>query len=222
MSNSILRGLAVLTVGLLASVCSAEMTGVYMETRTCEVYTGPCFANGDVSLTGRDAIMAWKIEDGKQDKVDVSGLSVVMVVNATDTLGFRGFKDVRKVKSIILVDQKADKLQQEALVSFAKKHAGQAGKNVVRVKTAPISFKLDTFKLTGKLKAGKSVELETRKARPEDCICSNESAYYPPLAKLENFAPGVTLKGKFSGRGLGTRWSTPGARSSYMATFKYN
>ena len=40
------------------------------------------------------------------------------------------------------------------------------------------------------------VQLETRRARPDDCICSNESAYYPPLTELANFAPGVTTVGE--------------------------
>ena len=72
-----------------------------------------------------------------------------------------------------------------------------------------------------KLSAGKEVELKTRQARRGDCICSNEAAYYPPLAAVEHFVPGVTLEGKFKGRSLGTRWSTPGDRSSYMGTFAY-
>ena len=80
---------------------------------------------------------------------------------------------------------------------------------------------LNTDDLAGHLEAVKSVKVVTRKAKPEDCICSNESAYYPPLVKVENFAPGVTIEGEFKGRGLGTRWSTPNARSAYMATFVY-
>jgi hypothetical protein len=46
-------------------------------------------------------------------------------------------------------------------------------------------------------------------------------AFYPPLVKLTNFAPGVTVEGEFSGRGLGTNWSTPDSRSSYMGVFDY-
>ena len=82
-------------------------------------------------------------------------------------------------------------------------------------------MKLNEIELKANLNVGKDVKVTTRKAKPEDCICSNESAYYPPLAKVENFAPGVTTTGEFKGRGLGSRWSTPGARSAYMATFAY-
>ena len=98
---------------------------------------------------------------------------------------------------------------------------GRAGKDIVRIDSVAIDMKLDLNTLRGELSAGTQVTLKTRKARPEDCICSNESAYYPPLASVENFVPGVTIEGRFNGRGLGTRWSTPGDRSAYMATFNY-
>ena len=42
---------------------------------------------------------------------------------------------------------------------------------------------------------GEFARLKTRKARHGDCICSNESAYYPPLTKLKGFVPGVTIEG---------------------------
>jgi hypothetical protein len=206
---------------LVPAASSAAINGVYLETRTCQVYTGPCFANAETGLAGKDAIMAWGIEQGEHDGVDVAGLNVVMVVRSSDTLGFQRAEDSKEVKAIVLVDDRADAAQREALVSFAQRQAGKAGENVVRIDATPISMSLEQIELTGSLSAGKEVTLVTRKARPGDCICSNESAYYPPLAKLDNFVPGVTVEGRFSGKGLGTRWSTPGDRSAYMGLFSY-
>jgi hypothetical protein len=165
--------------------------------------------------------MAWHIEDGSQEGVDISGLNVVIVVRASDTLGFQGLDNAKKVRSVILVDERATESQHAALVEFVRTHASQAASDVARVASLPISMNLDVSKLEGSLAAGKEVKLQTRKATPGDCICRNEVAYYPPLAKVENFAPGVTTVGEFNGRGLGTRWSTPGYRSAYMATFAY-
>lgn len=213
--------LAVVAVVLLGGVAQAEISGHYMESRTCQVYTGPCFANAEVGLAGKSAVMAWNIHAGDHNGVDLSGLNVVVAVKSARTLGFGGIDRAGEVSSIILVDDKAKGPRREALIDFAKKHSGKAGKNVVRIEDAPITMSLDEADLKGQLQAGKVVTLQTRKARPEDCICSNESAYYPPLAAVENFAPGVTTVGEFKARGLGTRWSTPGERSAYMATFVY-
>ena len=146
-----------------SSTATADVNGVYIEARTCQVYTGPCFANAEVGLAGKNAIMAWSIEDGKHDGVDIAGMNVVVVVNATNTLAFKGMEDPRELKSVILVDEKANESQREALVAFAKKHSGRAGQNVVRVDGAPINMSLDTFELKGKLSAGKTLKLETRK-----------------------------------------------------------
>ena len=204
-----------------SSLVAGETRGVYLESRTCQVYTGPCFANAEVGLSGRNAIMAWSIEEGERAGVSLKGLHVVMLLDASQTLGFRGIDGPRHLKSVILVDERADEQQRQALVDFARQHSGRAGQYVVRIDTAPINMSLNKETLRGNLQAGKTLKLTTRKARPSDCICSNESAYYPPLVKLKTFVPGVTMEGYYKGRGLGSRWSTPGDRSSYMATFVY-
>jgi hypothetical protein len=213
--------LAVFGIFAASRATASEVRGVYLETRTCQVYTGPCFANAEAGLTGRDAIMAWHIEDGTQQGVDISGLSVVIVLRASDTLGFQGLDNAQKLRSVILVDERASDAQHAALVEFVRTHAAPAAEDVARIDSLPISMSLDSATLTGTLEAGSEVKLETRKAVPGDCICRNEEAYYPPLAKVENFAPGVTTVGQFDGKGLGRRWSTPESRSAYMATFAY-
>lgn len=214
--------LSLIAVSLAPSLVAAEeISGSYMEARTCQVYTGPCFANAEVNLTGKDALMAWNIEEGKKGGVDLAGLSVVLVVAASDTFGFEGVNDPKSMKSAILVDDKASEEQREALIAFAKEHAGRAGKNVVRIDSSPISMSLDTDTLQGKLQAGKAVKLVTRKAKQGDCICMNEVAYYPPLTQVTNFAAGVATEGEFSGKGLGTSWSVPQSRSAYMGTFTF-
>lgn len=214
---------AVFTLALALSpmAAAAAVNGVYMETRTCQVYTGPCFANAETGLAGKDAIMAWGIDQGSFDGVDLAGLNVVMVVRSSETLGFQRAEDSRQVKAIVLVDDRADPAQRQALIDFARRQAGKAGENVVRVESAPIQMSLELGELNGSLTAGKDVTLVTRKAKPGDCICSNEVAYYPPLANLDNFVPGVTVEGRFSGKALGSRWSTPGDRSAYMGLFNY-
>ena len=149
---------------------AGEIQGAYMEARTCQVYTGPCFANSEVALTGRDAIMAWSIKEGEFADVDLGGLNVVLVVNADATLGFRGLEDAQQLESIVLVDERADASQRDALVQFVKQRAAKAGATIVRVDSAPITMSLDLQTLTGQLTAGREVKLETRKAKPTDCI----------------------------------------------------
>lgn len=200
---------------------ASEIAGTYIEARTCQVYTGPCFAMGEVGLAGKHAVMSWSIAKGKQADVDLAGLKVAVVVRASDTLGHAGLEDARELESLIIVDQQATPRQRRALVDFVKSHAGKAGRNVASVRMASIDMELDTAELKGSLQAGELVQIKARKARPGDCICSNESAYYPPLAKLEGCVPGVTIEGEVSARGLGSRWSIPDSRTAYLGTFVY-
>jgi hypothetical protein len=207
---------------LVAAVpARAEIRGHYLETRTCQVYTGPCFANAEMGLAGKDALMAWNIHEGQHNGIDLAGLNVVVALSCSTTLGHAGLDDAENLRSVIYVDRAASDTQRAALEDFARKHAGKAGNSVVRVETAPITMSLNEAELQGKLEAGSDIRLSTRKARPTDCICSNEVAYYPPLAKVETCAAGVTTIGEFNGRGLGGQWSTPDSRSAYLARFAY-
>jgi hypothetical protein len=201
---------------------AGDLKGDYLETRTCDVYIGPCFANGQVGLTGNDAMMAWNIERGSYDGVKLAGLKVVVVTTATDTLGFGGTLAVKpkKIRSIVIVDDKATPTQRDALVSFATRYASHSGK-ILKVVSAPIDMTADHFELVGTLKAGKFAEITTRKLHKGDCVCSNEVTFYPPLCEVKNAVPAYTVAGKFAGPGLGTAWSNPGTRSAFLASFSY-
>jgi hypothetical protein len=164
--------------------------------------------------------MALNVFKGDFQGVDLKGLSVMVVVSGDETLAFEGLRDAKELESLIVVDERASTEQREALVAFAKEQAGQACSSVKKIATAPIEMKLDTFTLKGSVKAGEFAEISVRKAGEGDCICSNETGYYPPLASLENAVPGVTTEGAVTARALKTRWAIPGTRSAYFGTFR--
>jgi hypothetical protein len=218
--------LRVVVVCAIALVCIASpllgadpLSGTYVEARTCQVYTGPCFANGEVGSTGKDAVMTWRINDGKFAGVDLSGTSVAVVVKASHTLGFKGLADAKSRKAIVIVDSLADPQKAAALKNFALSQTGISESDIAAVYQADIDMQFDRDKLTAIVEVGDFARLETRKARKGDCICSNESAYYPPLVPLQGFVPGVTIEGDVSARKLGTRWSIPDSRTAYLGTF---
>ena len=211
-------------IALLAApaVLAGDLKGDYLETRTCDVYIGPCFANGQVGLTGNDAMMAWNIERGSYEGVELAGLKVVVVTTATDTLGFGGTLAVnpKNIRSLVIVDNKATPEQHDALVSFATRYARHSGK-IVKVVSSPIEMTADHFALVGTLKAGKFAEITTRKIHEGDCVCSNEITFYPPLCDVQNALPVYTVAANFAGPGLGTAWSSPGMSSAFLASFSY-
>ncbi len=198
-----------------------SISGDYVEVRSCDVYTGPCFANGEMNLVGDEAIMAWAVRQGGVDGVDLTGLNVVAVVKAKNTLG-----DVRRfpepAKSVLIVDQKASPAQRAALVHFVQNKAGDVLGDTVRVESSPMKITLPaTCSSAGcsNVEAGDLVQIETRCMSGKDHVCGNEELFYPPLTDVDSPRPAFTLAAVFHGKGLDTQFDEANRRSAYLATF---
>ena len=209
---------ALILSALLASDASATVRGQYVEARTCDVYTGECFANADTGLTGKNAVLAWKIDSGTVDGVKLNGLGVVAVLSATDTLGL---KQSGPGRSVLLVDEKATTAQRDALVAFAKTQAGKLLGEVVAVRST--SFSLDICECAGEscatLKAG-TAKIKTRCIDiVHDKACGNEAAIYRPLAKGVTAHAALAVEHSFTGKELKETWNDGGRRGAYVGSF---
>lgn len=220
MKRTTLTFLFALAMALPLQARDVRIQGQYLEARTADVYTGPCFANGEVNLTGKEAIMAWHVHQGGWQGVPLDGLTVVAVVRAHATLG-DPFSSPLPARAILLLDQRATHRQQVALQNFARTvNPGLLG-NVESVKVVPIHFQVENFKGTAVMKAGHLAELKTRPLTRADDICGNEEVYYPPLAPVNAPTPAYTLVHSFQGKGLNDTWRSPHKRSAFIATFAY-
>ena len=128
---------AVAFVSSAASLPANGLTGTYIEARTADVYTGPCFANGEIEMNGREAVFAWKIANGNWEGVNLAGLGVVGVVHADHTLG-NPYEPVNPAVAVLIVDSRADAAQRQALVQFAKSQAGDLLDHIVRIDYQPV------------------------------------------------------------------------------------
>lgn len=216
---------AVVFCGLFAVLvaampASAAISGQYVEVRSADVYTGPCFANSEENLEGNQAILAWKVTQGSWEGVNLEGLAVVAVVRANATLGDR-FHNPYPAKAVLIVDRRADGEQRRALQDFAKSRAGALLRNVVRVETSAISLEAGEGHEHGSvsLRAGNLARIRTRSLCEGDHLCGNEEVYYPPLTAVANAMPAFTLEEAFNGQGLGVVWDRADKRSAFIATF---
>src|SRR5262245_41181375 len=108
--NRLLIAAAFVLALVAAPVSAGGITGQYLEARTCEVWAGPCFANAEMNLGGKHAVMAGKVDKGTLDDIRLDGLSVVAVVAASDTLGL---EQTGPAKAMLIVDAKADTAQRK-------------------------------------------------------------------------------------------------------------
>ncbi len=217
------RIISSLTIGLLllsALPAFAAVTGDYLEARSADIYTGPCFAMSEVGLTGQEAILAWKVREGDWKGVSLAGLSVVAVVRANATLG-DPYHDPYPARSVLIVDSRANDQQKAALEAFAESKAGNLLAHVVRVEVAPIEMTVEHGDMHGaaKMVAGKFAQIETRSLCQGDHICGNETVFYPPLVALNHSMPAFTLESAYSGQGLGEVWKNVDKRSAFVGAF---
>lgn len=207
----------ILALTVLATPAAA-VSGHYLEARTSDVYTGPCFANSEVGLTGKEAILAWQVTDGVWQGADLAGLSVVAVVAADATLG-DPFGGSLSPEAVVLVDERADDAQRRALVDLARELGGDLVADVRSVTAAPIELEVGQGSGHARLEAGEVARLATRGLNHTDHLCGNETVYYDPLAPTDGAVPAVTLEHRYTGDELGKTWSSPGKRSAFVGTF---
>jgi len=137
---------------------SYHLEGRLLEVCNCRVLC-PCWIGEDPDFGTCDTIVAWRVDAGKVDGVDVSGNTIAAVAHVPGNI-LQG-----NWTAAIFVDDKASKEQEEALL---KVYTGQAGGpvadlakligTVVSVERAPIRFDVQGGK--GTLEIGKDYYAE--------------------------------------------------------------
>ena len=236
----LLRTLAA-TCGALALATATALAGTpkiqgdYIEARTADIYTGPCFSNAEVFITGNQAVLAWKINKGSWNGVDLAGLCVAAAIKGDST-----FSQDRpeNAQSIVLVDKRATAKQREALISLAKNLAGKRLDHVVAVVDSTLALTIERHETAEapSIPAEHAVHktphapralfwapglatIETRPLDERDHTCGNETVVYPPLSSNASGLPAYTLGHRFQGQGLNVTWNDPNCRSSLVGSF---
>lgn len=201
-----------------------SVRGEYIEARTADVFTGPCFANSEVDLVGNLAVFGWRVAKGSFQGVALDGLSVVGVVRAQSTLG-NVHGSAYPVKSVVIIDERATPEQRLALKAFAQRMGGDLLQDIVRVEYQPVDLKFEGDNLhaaKATLTAGALAKIQTRAIHDGDHLCSNEITWYSPLTKTDHAMPAYALAHSYKGQGLDTTWSSPEKRSAFVGTFQLN
>jgi hypothetical protein len=215
-----LVSLMLAATSLAASQSAPAISGDYLEVRSCDVFTGPCFANAEMGLSGKEGILVWSVREGAWNGVALNGLSVIAVVRTDGTLGDLRYEP-RAGKAVLIVDAKASVRQRQALADMASTLGKRLIKEVAEVKTTTIDVNLHTCSRMGcaSINAAGLVEISTRCLGDKDHLCGNEDRYYPPLTEVEGAFPAFTEVASYKGNGLNLTWQLSGTRSAYLASF---
>ena len=196
------------------------ISGDYVEVRSCDVYTGPCFANAEMGLSGKEGILVWSIRHGTWNGVPLDGLNVIAVVRADGTLGDLRYQP-RRGKAVLVVDRMATAKQQAALIDLARSLAGGLIQEVAEVKAASMEVAIGACARKGcaSVKAGKLVEISTRCLGAKDHLCGNEETFYPPLTEVDGACPAFAELASYAGSGLNLTWDWVEKRNAFTGSF---
>jgi hypothetical protein len=194
----------------------SSVSGSYVEARTAEVYTGGCVMNSEAGTQGKEAVLAWKVDNGSYNGVSLNGLSVVAALSGTANLGMVEMGGERAtVRSTVFVDERANPAQRMALVAMANDLSKGVIGTVVNVTPAPIQFANTEHQI--QVAAGQ-VALDVSKHINHDPSCG-AMQWFKPLSSVDDATLGMADKHVFSGSTLGVKWSDPNKRSAFFGTF---
>jgi hypothetical protein len=210
------------TLAFAGKQTAPAISGDYLEVRSCDVFTGPCFANAEMGLTGKEAIMVWSVREGSWKGTALDGLSVIAVLRTDGTLGDVRYEP-RSGKAVLIVDARANTDQQDALKDLARSMAGKLIAEVAAVKISSIDAKMGACAKSGcaAVKAGDIVNISTRCFGENDHVCGNEDIFYQPLTDVTEATPAFTEMASFKGSGLNLTWQATGQRSAFLAAFAH-
>jgi hypothetical protein len=195
-----------------------SVTGTYVEARTAEVFAGACVVNSEGGTTGREALLAWKVDRGQVNGVTLDGLAVVAALASETNLGIHEIGgESTPARAAIYVDSRATAAQRKALVAMVRSLSGGLIGSVVQETAAPIQFADNGHQITV---STDTVKLAVAKHLSHDASCGNKQ-WFSPLTRVDRAEMGTTDENEFSGPALCTKWSDPNKRSSFFGTFSY-
>ena len=212
--------IAMVGLVLVAGVRAADpiITGDYVEARTSEVFAGPCIMGMEGEVSGKEAIMAWRVARGAMNGVSLDGLAMVAVIAGDRHLSMHEFgaPAPKSIKSVMMLDSRATPDQQRALVALAKTLAPAVLTDVVSTRAVPIAFRKDKDSVA--VSAGEAkLDVATHFDHPNTC---GALRWFQTLSRTDGSQPGLTVSHEWSGREFGTQWSLFDRKSSLFGTFR--
>src|SRR5258708_20218201 len=168
-------------VGLNSQAESTSVKGDYVEAPTASVFAGACHYNGEVTTTGREALMVWNVTSGKWKGVDLAGVRAIASGSADDNLS----NEQAGRRAEFIRDKSATHAQAAAMVEAIKSRYADALGEIISVRSAPIDFKHE----------GKTYEVASTSASIDvEAMPTDLSSRIPNLVCYSPLFPSAQLK----------------------------
>lgn len=191
---------------------NAKLAGDYVEVRTASVFAGACHYNGELTTTGRDAMLAWNVASGSWRGVDLAGVRALAIVSAEDNLA--NLHAARR--SELLIDAATEAQASAMAEALRSKYASTLGQ-IVSIRRAPIAFKHEGR--TYHVSAAHLAKIDVAAMPNDECCKMPHLVWYDPLVPLAHRKVGYTIDAFFAGGSTGDSWLRAGENSAFYGQF---
>ncbi len=188
--------------------------GEYIEDRSNHVYGCYCEWSGESQTGGREAVLAWRIQEGEFAGAPLGGLKMAAVIVGEKTLSM----GAAPRKSILVIDPTATDLQRQAAEKLLRAKYGALLGEVLSVRAMPISFDRESERAA--LRIGDVVSVEMHRAEPKRDGMQGAILWFDPFVSLDEPTVGTTEKVQYKGDDFNHRWQrTYPEMTGYYGTF---
>lgn len=187
------------------------VTGHYVEARSAAVFAGPCHYNGEVQMQGRSALMAWQLDQGEWQGVDLGGAQIAVATTSEENLA-----DGDARQSVVYVHDAMSGEARDAAVAWLRSRHGEALGEVLQVRVLPFDFELQgegySLKIDGVL------ELSGETMPDRACCSMPENVWYEPLTESIEPMVGHSSICRFEGDEGLDPWAYQGQNNAFVGT----
>src|SRR4051812_48141647 len=192
---------------------SGSITGEYVEARTASVFAGACHYNGELTTTGRDAVVAWNISGGRWHNIDLAGVRAVAIISAEQNFSYESAGR----RSEVIIDTAASEAQANALLDMFNTRFSETLGKVVSVRRGPVSFNHQGKAYS--VAAGDLALLKVEAMPNDECCKMPNLVWYSPLVPLTDRKVGYTKSAIYAGGAAGDEWQRSGENSAFYGHF---
>jgi hypothetical protein len=205
-----LLALSLLSLAAAGTAVADDVHGRYVEARTASVMAGACHYNGEVVTRGRDAILAFRFESGRQGGVDLTGVNAVAVLTSDENL----LDAQAPRRSVLIIDSAASEAQAAAVADrMRQRHTATLG-NVVSVRRAPVHFTEKDGQI--QVEAEGFASLSVKALADRACCKMPHLVWYQPLVPVTDRQVGYTVEARSD---VFTSWQDAGENTAFHGRF---
>jgi len=211
-----LGALAPLPAAAAGASSSGPVRGLYVEARTASVFAGACHYGSEYTTAGREALLAWTIEEGLVDGVSLAGLEAVVAVAGDGNLDARSTRR----RSVVYLPEAADERRRGALFAWLVREHGSLLGDLRSIRVVPLEVTIERSEPGAfRVRAGRYASLEGSRIPDRACCAMPQKVWYRPFTRVTARVVGRADGFRGNDPALGPPWHELDRNCAFLGVF---